>query len=63
MAQISEFTIITYERSPGHWRAAFVPKRLPRNMVRGVVHSVVTPDDAVTEADAQLLAEQLIRKL
>jgi hypothetical protein len=63
MAQISEFTIVTYERSPGHWRAAFVPKRLPRNNVRGAVHSVVTPDDALTEADAHFSAERLIRKL
>jgi hypothetical protein len=63
MAQISEFTIVTYERSPGHWRAAFVPKLLPRSNVRGAVQSVVTPDDAATEADAHFSAEQLIRKL
>jgi hypothetical protein len=63
MAQISEFTIVTYERAPGHWRAAFIPKRPPRDIVRGAVHSVVTPDDAMSEADAQSTAEQLIRKL
>jgi hypothetical protein len=63
MAQISEFTIVTYERAPGHWRAAFLPKRPPRDIVRGTVHSVVTPDDALTEEDAQFSAEQQIRKL
>jgi hypothetical protein len=61
MAKISDFTIVTYERSPGHWRAAFTPKHLPRNgIVRGTVHSLVTQDCA-TETEAQFAAEQAIR--
>jgi hypothetical protein len=62
MAKISDFTIVTYERAPGHWRAAFTPKRLPRSVVRGVVHSTVTPDCA-TDSQANLEAEQAIRNL
>jgi hypothetical protein len=61
MAKISDFTI-TYERAPRQWRAAFTPKRLPRSVVRGVVHSTVRPDCA-TESRANLEAEQAIRNL
>jgi hypothetical protein len=62
MAQISDFTIVTYERVPGHWRAAFTPKRLPKTSLRGVVHSTVT-SDCTTEPEAKFAAEQAIRTL
>ena len=26
MANVSEFSIVTYLRKPGHWRAAIIPK-------------------------------------
>ena len=64
MADISEFLIVTYERKPGHWRAAITRKGSARTVVGGdKVHSVVTPNDHASESDAQLAAERLIRKL
>jgi hypothetical protein len=64
MADISQYSIVTYERKPGHWRAAFVRKALTGRAVRGdTVHSDVTPDDFPSEAEAQFAAEKIIRKL
>jgi hypothetical protein len=63
MANISEFSIITYERKPGCWRAAITRKGGAGIVVGGdKVRSVVTPDDYTSESDAQLAAK-LIRKL
>ena len=59
----SEFTIVAYQRKPGHWRAAITPKAGSENVVRGEVRSVVTPDDYESEAEAELAAEKLIRTL
>ena len=65
MADITEFSIVTYERKPGRWRAAITRKGSAGMVVRGgdKVRSVVTPDDYVSESDAQLAAQILIRKL
>ena len=64
MADISQYSIVTYERKLGHWRAAFVRKALTGSAVRGdTVHSSVTPDDYASEAEAELAAQNLIRKL
>jgi hypothetical protein len=64
MGHISEYSIVTYERKPGHWCAAFVRKALTGSFVRGdTVYSSVTPDDYASESDAQFAAEQAIRKL
>jgi ribose 1,5-bisphosphokinase PhnN len=64
MADISQYSIVTYERKPGHWRAAFVRKALTRSAVRDdTVHSSVTPDDFASEAEAQFAAEKIVRKL
>jgi hypothetical protein len=64
MADISEFSIVTYERKPGHWRAAITRKARTGKVVNGAqVHSIVTPDDWASECDAQLAAHKLIRKL
>ena len=64
MANSSEFSIVTYERKPGHWRAAITRKAHAGSFVqRDKVHSVVTPDDYASESEAQLAAERLIRKL
>ncbi|THD52816.1 MAG: hypothetical protein E8A46_12275 [Bradyrhizobium sp.] len=63
MADISEYSIVTYERKPGHWRAAVTRKARTGNVVNGAqVHSIVTPDDCASESDAQLAAQKLIRK-
>jgi hypothetical protein len=63
MTYISEFTIVTYQRKPGHWRAAIIPKARSENVVRGEVRSVVTPDDYRSESEAELAAEKLIKTL
>ena len=63
MANVSEFSIITYLRKPGHWRAAIFSKARIRRVGGETVVSVVTPDDFASEAEAQLAAEKLIRKL
>jgi hypothetical protein len=64
MANVSEFSIVTYLRKPGHWRAAIIPKTRRFESVGGErVRSFVTPDDFASETEAQLAAENLIRKL
>jgi len=64
MAEISQFSIVTYERRPGYWRAAITPNRQPGSFIRGrMTSSFVTPDDFASELDAQFAAEKIIRKL
>ena len=63
MAEISDFSIVTYERKPGHWRAAFT-RRVRSGVNSGdKVRSMVTPDDHESELAAELAAEKMIRKL
>lgn len=64
MAEISEFSIVTYERKPGQWRAA-ITRKVPSGIAAEAnkVRSVVTPDDSASESDAQFAAQKLIRKL
>ena len=64
MATSSEFSIVTHERKPGHWRAAITRKAHAGSSVRGdKVRSVVTPDDYASETEAELAAQTLIKKL
>jgi hypothetical protein len=64
MADISKFSIVTYERKPGQWRAAITPiRRSGPPAQTGTVHSIVTPDDFASEVDAQSTAEKIIRAL
>jgi hypothetical protein len=63
MTHISEFTIVTYQRKPGRWRAAITPKALAENIVPAEVRSVVTPHDYESESEAELAAEKVIRIL
>jgi hypothetical protein len=64
MAHISDYSIITYERKPGQWRAAISPKTSGGSIASGdTVRSFVTPYDSPSEAEAQSAAEKLIRKL
>jgi hypothetical protein len=64
MAKISEFSIITYERKPGYWRAAITRKARAGSVAQGdKVRSVVTPDDYAPESEAELAAQTLINKL
>ena len=64
MADISEYSIVAYERKPGRWRAAITKKARAGSLADGdKVRSVVTPDDYPSEAEAELAAQKLIRKL
>jgi hypothetical protein len=64
MAHISEYSIVTFQRKPGHWRAAIFRKTRFGFAVDGAtVFSIVTPNDSASESEAQLEAERLITKL
>ena len=63
MADISEFSIVTYERKPGRWRAAITRKDGGMGVGVDKVRSVVTPDDYASESEAELAAQKLIRRL
>jgi hypothetical protein len=64
MAELSQFSIVTYERRPGHWRAAITPIRRSGTFIQGkTTSSVVTPDDFASEPDAKVAAEKMIRAL
>ena len=64
MADISQYSIVTYERRPGHWRAAITPIRRSGTLIQGkTISSIVTPADFESERDARFVAEKIIRKL
>jgi hypothetical protein len=64
MADISKFSIVTYERKPGQWRAAITPiRRSVSSPQTATVLSIVTPHDLASEVDAQSTAEKIIKKL
>ncbi len=64
MADITQFSIVTYERRPGYWRAAITPLRRPGAVLAGrTVFSLVTPDDFASEPEAKSAAEKLITRL
>jgi hypothetical protein len=64
LAEISHFSIVTYERRPGLWRAAMTPHRRSGAFIQGrTTFSVVTPDDFASELEAKFAAEKIIRKL
>jgi hypothetical protein len=64
LAEISQFSIVTYERRPGYWRAAITPvKRSGSSILGRTTSSIVTPDDFDSETAAQFAAEKIIRKL
>jgi hypothetical protein len=64
LAELSQFSIITYERRPGRWRAAITPYRQSGGFILGrTTSSFVTPDDFASESEAKLAAEKMIRKI
>jgi len=64
MSELTKFTIVTYERKPGHWRAAMTPVRAPGMPNSGKEPaSIVTPDDFSSEPEAKSAAEKIIRSL
>jgi hypothetical protein len=64
MAELSQYSVVTYERRPGHWRAAITPYRQSGNFIKGkTTSSFVAPDDSTSEPDAKFAAEKIIREL
>jgi hypothetical protein len=64
LAEISQFSIVTYERRPGYWRAAITPVKRSGTAILGkTTSSFVPPDDFDSETDARFAAEKMIRKL
>jgi hypothetical protein len=64
MADISQFSIVTYERRPGHWRAAITPYAHSGLSIKGrTTNSFVMPDDSASELDANCAAAKLIKTL
>jgi hypothetical protein len=64
LAELSQFSIVTYERRPGQWRAAITPYRQSGGFILGrTTSSFVTPDDFASELEAKSAAEKMIRKL
>jgi hypothetical protein len=64
LADINQYSIVTYERRPGLWRAAITPVRQSSVAIpRGTVMSVVTPDDHLSELDATSAARKMIMRL
>jgi hypothetical protein len=64
MAELSQFSIVTYERRSGHWRAAITPIRQSGTFIKGrTISSIVTPDDFESEPDAKFAAEKMIRNI
>ena len=64
VAEISQFSIVTYERRPGYWRAAITPVKPSSGSIIGrTTSSFVTPDDFDSESEAKSAAEKIIRKL
>jgi hypothetical protein len=64
MADVSQYSIVTYERRPGHWRAAITPYAHSGLFIQGrTTTSFVTPDDSASEPDAKFAAEEIVRKL
>ena len=63
MADISQYSIVTYERRPGHWRAAITPIRRSGTLIQGkTISSIVTPDDSASEPDAKFAAERIYQE-
>jgi hypothetical protein len=64
VASITEFSIVTFERKPGLWRAAITPIQPSGIVIRGrTVKSIVTPNDYLSEPDAKFGAHKIILKL
>jgi len=64
VANISQFSIVTYQRSPGRWRAATSPYAHSGIHIRGrTTVSFVTPDEYASESDAVFAAEKIIKAL
>lgn len=64
MADASLFSILTFQRRPGLWRASVSPK-VPMSMtiVGKTILGFVTEEDCESEEAAEMAARKAIRKL
>jgi hypothetical protein len=64
MADQSQFSILTFQRRPGHWRAAINRKdRTAINMGGVMLKSFVTSVDCESEQEAEKSAQKAIRQI
>jgi hypothetical protein len=64
MADVSLFTILTFQRRPGLWRASISPKTPSAMTVGGkTLQGFVTEDDCESEQAAESAARKAIKKL
>ncbi|UZE46820.1 hypothetical protein [Rhodopseudomonas sp. P2A-2r] len=64
MADAALFSILTFQRRPGQWRASISPKTPSGNTIQGkTMLGFVTEDDCETEQAAEAAAKLAIRKL
>jgi hypothetical protein len=64
MADASQFTILTFQRRPGLWRASISPKATNSATIKGqTMLGFVTEDDCDSEEAAETAAKRAIKKL
>ncbi|MDB5617402.1 hypothetical protein [Tardiphaga sp.] len=64
MADLSLFSILTFQRRPGLWRASISPKVNASNTIKGkTMLGFVTEDDCDSEEAAETAAKRAIKKL
>jgi hypothetical protein len=64
MAEVSQFTIVTFQRQPGLWRASMSHKECNGITVKGTnMLSLITSSDCTSEGGAKNAAIEAIKKL
>lgn len=63
MADVSLFSILTFQRRPGLWRASISPKVSAGPAIKGTMLGFVTEDDCDSEEAAETAAKRAIKKL
>jgi hypothetical protein len=67
MADVAKFSILTFQRKPGAWRAAITPKDRRACLASPTkgeeILSIVTPKDCQCEEAAALAAREVVKKL
>ncbi|MDB5565011.1 MAG: hypothetical protein JWP84_1577 [Tardiphaga sp.] len=64
MADASLFSILTFQRRPGLWRASISPKVNANSAIKGkTMLGFVTEDDSDSEEAAETAAKRAIKKL
>ena len=64
MADLSHYSILTFQRRPGLWRASISPKVVAGSTIKGqTMIGFVTEDDCDSEEAAETAAKRAIKKL